>query len=139
MPTNALALSSVGGGSKLHIVEVQVGSRERFGVTEPTYTQPSVWCGSDRGWGNHAWGVTELVRFETVDYPDYRIDHEGWSNAMTVNGKAQRIATVEAIEEVEKYGERICSKCLKTYTTKRNRIVEATMTKGVNEDIQALF
>jgi hypothetical protein len=139
MPTNAIALSSVGGGSKLHIVEVVVGSRERFGRTEPTYSQPSVYCGSDRGWGNHAWGVTELARFETVEYPDPRTDREGWSNALKVNGKAQRVAVVEAIAEVEKYGDRICAKCLKTYTTQRNRIVEAVMTEGVNEDIQALF
>ena len=142
MPTNAIALSSVGGGSKLHIVEVIVGSRERFGRTEPTYTQPKVWCGSDRGWGNTAHGVTVLARFDMVEYPDYATDREAFRVVVDTNNLARGIATVESMKALEQWGDRVCLKCLRDHRKMYDRFlpsVEASLTAMVNEDIQALF
>jgi hypothetical protein len=72
-----IALSNVGSGSKSHIVEVFVGEPQiRHGRSSNTYSQPHVYCGSVRGWGNTAWGVTEISNrfdFEETKKPNITI------------------------------------------------------------------
>ena len=140
--THAIALSSVGNGAKLHIVDVIEGDAVRFNRPTKVYTQPSVWCGSDRGWGNTAHGVTVLARFDMVEYPDYATEPEAFRVVVDTNNLARGIATVESMKALEQWGDRVCLKCLRDHRKMYDRFlpsVEASLTAMVNEDIQALF
>jgi hypothetical protein len=132
---NAIALSSVGNGAKLHIVEVKVGEpTTRFGREVQTYDQPAVYCGSDRGWGNHAHGVTELARFEYPAFVD-GMSREERNNIWLKYHEAHDRAVLDAVAELETYADRICAKCLASHT----KLVERIASRAMSDDINAIL
>jgi hypothetical protein len=121
-----IAVTHVGSGSKAHIVEVIVEDSEvRFGRQVTKYTAPRVYCGSQRGMYNTAWGVDEISDRYEVQSMVTRQDknYAGKSQVYKINIAARNAVMVGALEKAQqKYGAGLCMKCERDYQKVVDRI-----------------